>query len=458
DPQKVLDGERQIESFALTPNGKRAVFTAVWPNRPWELYTADLANGRRETNLSHANDGFLAQVDLGAIRRTTCKAPDGLTIESFVIYPPGYKRGRRYPLAVNVHGGPHSYHPGSRALTEFHALAARGYVVLLPNPRGSTGYGEAFTEMVVADWAGGDYGDRFFFPFSFGPFIGFWAAFEAAAELGNFCLPAGGMTTTARLEYMLDHAATVVCCTPTYALRMAEVADREGIDLRSSSVRLLIVAGEPGGSIPAVRSRIEEDWCARVIDHVGMTEIGAYGFECVEAPGGLHVIESEFVAEVIDPTTCEVLPDGRVGELVLTNLGRRGSPLIRYRTGDQVLLTRDRCRCGRWFARIEGGIRGRLDDMLIIRGNNVFPSAIEGLLREYREVSEFRLVVDRAGSMADLHIEVEPDPERDAGDLAHRIETSVRDRFHFKPRVTLVSAGSLPRFEMKARRLIRNDR
>lgn len=300
--------------------------------------------------------------------------------------------------------------------------------------------------------------DRLIFPFSFGPFIGFWAAFEAATDLGNFCLPAGGMTTTARLEYMLDHAVTVVCCTPTYALRMAEVADREGIDLRSSSVRLLIVAGEPGGSIPAVRSRIEEDWCARVIDHVGMTEIGAYGFECVEAPGGLHVIESEFVAEVIDPTTCEVLPDGRVGELVLTNLGRRGSPLIRYRTGDQVVLTRDRCRCGRWFARIEGGIRGRLDDMLIIRGNNVFPSAIEGLLREYREVVEYRLVVDRAGSMADLHIEVEPDPKRDAGDLAQRIETSVRDRFHFKPRVTLVSAGSLPRFEMKARRLIRNDR
>ncbi len=159
DAEKLLDGERQIESFVLTPDGKRAVFAAVWPDRPSELYAVALANGRRQTNLSHANDAFLAQVELGDIRRTTCKAPDGLTIESFVMYPPGYKRGRRYPLALNVHGGPHSHHPGPRALTEFYALAARGYVVLLPNPRGSTGYGEAFTEMVVDDWAGGDYED-----------------------------------------------------------------------------------------------------------------------------------------------------------------------------------------------------------------------------------------------------------------------------------------------------------
>lgn len=159
DAEKVLGGERQIESFVFTPDGKRAVFTAVWPTRPWELYTAALANGHRETNLSHANDGFLAQVELGAVRRTSCKAPDGLAIESFVMYPPGYRHGRPYPLAINVHGGPHSAHPGSRAITEFHALTARGYVVLLPNPRGSTGYGEAFCEMVVADWAGGDYND-----------------------------------------------------------------------------------------------------------------------------------------------------------------------------------------------------------------------------------------------------------------------------------------------------------
>jgi dipeptidyl aminopeptidase/acylaminoacyl peptidase len=157
--RKALDGERQIDSFALTPDGKRAAFTAVWPNRPRELYAAALDNGRRETNLSRANDDFLAQVSLGDVRRVTCKAPDGLEIESFVMFPPDYKRGQSYPLAINVHGGPHSYHPATVAATEFHALNARGYVVLLPNPRGSTAYGEKFSGMVVNDWAGADYED-----------------------------------------------------------------------------------------------------------------------------------------------------------------------------------------------------------------------------------------------------------------------------------------------------------
>ena len=310
---------------------------------------------------------------------------------------------------------------------------------------------------IVYGGAGLSREDRLMFPFSFGPFVGFWAAFEAATDLGNFCLPAGGMTTTARLRYMLEHAATVVCCTPTYALRMAEVADADGIDLPSSPVRMLIVAGEPGGSIRQVRARIEKAWGARVIDHVGMTEIGAYGFECAEAPGGMHVIESEFIASVIDPESTEPLPDGQLGELVLTNLGRWGSPLIRYRTGDQVVLSRDRCACGRWFARIEDGIRGRTDDMLVIRGNNVFPTAIEAILREFQEVAEYRLLVDQSETMADLRIEVEPYSDCDQAGLGERVEVAIRHRLHFRAEVTVVEAGTLPRPEMKAHRLVRGD-
>lgn len=299
--------------------------------------------------------------------------------------------------------------------------------------------------------------DRVFYPFSFGPFVGFWAAFESGVGLGNRCLPGGGMTTSARLRFMLDNEATVVCCTPTYALRMAEVADEEGVDLPSSPVRLIVVAGEPGGHIPAVRSRIESAWGARVCDHVGMTEIGAYGFECEENPGGMHVIESEFVAEVIDPQSGDQLPDGAPGELVLTNLGRWGSPLVRYRTGDQVILTRERCACGRWFARLEGGIQGRIDDMFVIRGNNVFPSAIDGILREFAEVVEYRLVVAQAGAMTDLRIDVEPRCNGDPSGLLGRIEATVRDRLNFRPSVVAVEAGSLPRFEMKARRVVRES-
>jgi phenylacetate-CoA ligase len=299
--------------------------------------------------------------------------------------------------------------------------------------------------------------DRLVFPFSFGPFIGFWGGFEAAAEIGYLVLAAGGMTTSARLRYLLDNEATVVCCTPTYALRLAEVAEAEGLRLPDSPVRALIVAGEPGGNIPAVRARIESAWDARVFDHAGMTEIGAYGFECVEAPGGMHVLESEFIAEIIDPATAAPVGEGQEGELVLTNLGRWGSPLIRYRTGDQVRLIRNRCACGRWFARLEGGILGRIDDMLVVRGNNVFPSAVEGVLREFREVGEFSLVVERAQSLAELEIEVESVAAADSAGLAERIAERIRDRLLFRPKVTVVPAGTLPRSEMKSRRVVRRD-
>jgi phenylacetate-CoA ligase len=300
------------------------------------------------------------------------------------------------------------------------------------------------------------------FPFGFGPFIGFWIAFEAAADMGNLVLPAGGMTTMARLRYMLENEVTFICCTPTYALRMAEVAEAEGVDLPASSVRTLIVAGEPGGSIPATRGRIESAWGARVFDHPGMTEIGPWGFECVEAPGGVHVIESEFIAEVIDPTTMQPVPDGEPGELVLTNLGRTGSPLLRYRTGDQVRLTRRRCACGRWFARAEGGILGRLDDMMLIRGNNVFPAAVEGIIREFDEVAEFRMEVEHTGPMPGLRIEIEPRPlsaggDPDLRDLPAKLTRAVRDRLLFTPRVELVKPGALPRFEMKAKRLVERN-
>lgn len=308
---------------------------------------------------------------------------------------------------------------------------------------------------VIYRAAGVEDTDRFMFPFSFGPFIGFWAAFESAVALGNLCLPAGGMTTKARLQFMLDHDVTFVGCTPTYALRMVEVAEAEGINLAKSSVRGLIVAGEPGGSIPSTRKRIGSAWGARVFDHPGLTEMGPYGFECVESPGGVHINETAFIPEVIDSVTARPVPDGETGELVLTNLGRWGSPLIRYRTGDCVRLTRNRCDCGRWFARMEGGILGRIDQMLIIRGNNVYPAAIEGILREFAEVAEFRLTVDRSSALADLTIEIEPVAGVEIGGLPDRIEDAIRDRLHFKPTVKVVEPGSLPRFEMKARRVVR---
>ncbi|HEV8379220.1 MAG TPA: AMP-binding protein [Tepidisphaeraceae bacterium] len=299
--------------------------------------------------------------------------------------------------------------------------------------------------------------DRFIFTFSFGPFIGFWAAFESAAALGHLSIPAGGLSTGARLRMILDNQVTVICCTPTYALRMSETAAENNIDLRGSAVRALIVAGEPGGNIPATRQRIEQSFNARVFDHTGMTEIGSLGIECLENPGGVHILESECIPEVIDPQTQKPAAEGQLGELVITNLGRLGSPVIRYRTGDLVRMTRKLCPCGRCFARLEGGILGRVDDMFIIRGNNVFPSAMESIIRRFAEVAEYRVEVYDEGGLAQVAIELEPHPSANGEDLACRVGQAIADALSFRAEIRTVSPGVLPRFEMKARRFTRRS-
>ncbi|MBV9823133.1 MAG: AMP-binding protein [Actinobacteria bacterium] len=295
--------------------------------------------------------------------------------------------------------------------------------------------------------------DRLFFPFSFGPFLGFWTAFDAAGRRGNLCLPGGGMSSTARLRFLLDHEATVVFCTPTYALRLAEVAEQERIDLAGSSVRMVIVAGEPGGSIPATRQRIEAAWGAHVIDHNGLTEVGPVGIECPENPAGIHLLEADYLAEVLDPDSGQPVEAGQVGELVLTGLVRWGSPVLRYRTGDLVRPAEGPCPCGRDLLRLEGGILGRTDDMIHLRGNNFYPSALEAVIHRFPEVAEYRVEVDQTGPLAALHVEVEAAIETGAG-LAERVGRAIRDELMFRAEVRTVPPGTLPRFDMKARRVV----
>jgi len=300
--------------------------------------------------------------------------------------------------------------------------------------------------------------DRIMYAFSFGPFVGFWGAFAGGNSLGALCLPGGGLSTVARLHMLLSNQATVVCCTPTYALHMAQVAAEQKMELRSSAVRAIIVAGEPGGSIPATRKQIEDAWGARVYDHTGMTEMGACGFECGPRPGeGVHIIESEYIAECIDPNTMLPVAPGQPGELILTNLGRWGSPLIRYRTGDRVRLTRDRCACGRSFARLEGGVLGRVDDMFVVRGNNVFPTAVEAVLRGFDELAEFRCTIAEGTGLTQVTIEIEPAKAMRDGSaaLCHRVATALHESLSFRANVVAVPAGTLPRFELKARRFVR---
>jgi phenylacetate-CoA ligase len=296
--------------------------------------------------------------------------------------------------------------------------------------------------------------DRVFVAFSFGPFIGFWTAFEAGQQLGVMMLAGGGLSTHQRIETLIDSDATVVVCTPTYALRMADVAREEGIDLAASAVRTTIHAGEPGASVPNVKARIESHWGARCVDHAGATEIGAWGFGC-GVENHMHINELEFVAEVIDPETLEPAPvqadSVQRGELILTNLGRLGSPAIRYRTGDLVELLTSGCPCGRELAVLRGGVLGRIDDMMIVRGINVFPSAIENIIREFAEIEEFEVSVGQHREMAELvmRIEVNGAP----GDaVAQSLADRVNRRLNLRPQVLPVEPGVLPRYELKARR------
>jgi phenylacetate-CoA ligase len=295
--------------------------------------------------------------------------------------------------------------------------------------------------------------DRLFFAFSFGPYLGFWTAFEAANRLGCLCLPGGGMSSAARLRFLLDNEVTVVLCTPTYALHLAEVARRQELSLADSPVRAIIVAGEPGGSIPGTRARIEEAWGARVFDHSGLTEVGPMSVECPQAPGGLHILEGDYLVELLDPETGREAAPGQVGEVVVTNLGRSGSPALRYRTGDLARHAAGPCACGRTFLRLDGGILGRTDGLIHVRGNNVYPSALEAVIRRFPEVAEYRVEVDHSGALAALRVEVEPWPAADGPDLAERVGEAIRDQLLFRAEVTAVPPGTLPRFEMKAQRI-----
>ena len=288
--------------------------------------------------------------------------------------------------------------------------------------------------------AGVTAGDRVFFAFSFGPFIGFWSAFGGAERLGAMCISGGAMSSEQRLRSMLDLGATVLLSTPTYALRLAELARDLELELRGSPIGVTIHAGEPGASIPATRDAIEEAFGAACFDHTGMTELGPTGHSC-SARDGVHLIESEFIFEV--------MPDG---ELVATNLGRWGMPLIRYRTGDRGVVSREPCSCGSPFVKVLGGIQGRVDDMFTVRGVNLYPSQVEDIVRRHPEIDEFVIEHRRERSMDEVAVVLETSAASFAVD---RLEAELRQALGVRLECRVVSAGTLPRSDLKSRRIVR---
>ena len=265
------------------------------------------------------------------------------------------------------------------------------------------------------------------------------------------------MSSPARLGAILENGVTVLCCTPTYALRLGEVAAEQRIDLSRGSVRAILVAGEPGGSIGATVSTIERLWPnARVVDHHGMTETGPVSYGCPREPHLLHVMESAYLAEVIDPGNHRRVAPGDIGELVLTTLGRTGSPLLRYRTGDLVRPARSLpCACGSWEMGLEGGILGRGDDMVVVRGVNLYPGAVEAVIRGCREVVEYRVEVDHRGTLCELRVQA----EASSGSVDGRSWKAAGDRpavgIRFAHTGVHCAPGTLPRPEFKANRWVR---
>lgn len=305
------------------------------------------------------------------------------------------------------------------------------------------------TWQYVLDAAGIEAGDTVMLAFSFGPFIGFWSAFDALVHRRALVVPGGGLTTLARLDLLRTTKATAVFCTPSYAIHMAQVAAENQIDVAELPVKTVFVAGEPGGSVPAIKQSIETAWDAELIDHSGASEVGPWGF-ANQSRTGLHIIESEFIAEFRSLETGRPADEGELSELILTTLGRIGNPVIRYRTGDLVRPTWNTagdCK----FVCLEGGVLGRTDDMMVIRGVNVFPASIEQILRSFPEVIEYQMTATKNGAMDALSIDIE-----DRLQEPERIERALQVRIGLKVNVNCVEMGSLPRFEGKGKRFIDN--
>lgn len=308
----------------------------------------------------------------------------------------------------------------------------------------------------VYEAAGVGPGEKIFFAFSFGPFLGFWTAFESATRRGNLSIPGGGLSSKARLQAMVAHEVEVLCCTPTYAMRLGELfAAHTNDETATYRLKKIVVAGEPGGSLPEVRRRLSDLWKgARVFDHHGMTETGPVTYEHPDKPLALCVIEEAYFAEIIDRENQTEVAPGQKGELVLTTLTRTACPLLRYRTGDLVEKAYFAPVGGSSGLCLEGGILGRVDEMVVIRGVNVYPTAVEKIIRGFPEVVEFQVVQTTRQSMAELEVMIEADAKA-RPDLAERVQRELADAFTLRIPVKMVEAGELPRYEFKSRRWVR---
>ncbi len=299
--------------------------------------------------------------------------------------------------------------------------------------------------------------DRVFIPFGYNVFVAFWAGHYAAEKIGCEVVPGGVLNTQARILKIQELEATALMGTPTYMLGMAETAENKmGIDPAGLAVNKITCAGEPGASIPGTKERLETAWGAKVYDHAGATEIGAWSYECAAQPGGIHVNEAFFLVEIEDVDTGEIIEEpGRWGKLVITALDRFAQPCIRFDAKDLVEWADAPCLCGRTFRVLRGGVRGRADDITKVKGVLLSPAAIEEVVRSQEGLGdEYEVIVDKLGDMDRIKLKVELAPgfeTRRAG-IEARLKDELRLKTNLGYRLEFYDFGKLPRYDVKARR------
>ncbi len=298
--------------------------------------------------------------------------------------------------------------------------------------------------------------DTILFAFNFGPYTAFWVLYEGAYKTGCLIIPTGGWSTEQRVECILDNRVSVVAGTPTYVLRLAAAAKEMKLDLRSSSVHTLMLSGERGAMDPRMRGKIESDWNARCYDYIGLTEVGTWGFQCEQSKSTAHIMESEFIAEIIDPRTSEYVRPGEEGELVLTNLGRTCNPAIRFRTHDIVKASEEDCKCGRTFRVLEEGILRRQDEMVKIRGINIFPSSVGLVVERHLDSGhEYQIVAFRADDRDEIKIILERSGTKEEWSAwSGALAADLKRGFNLTFKIEVVEKGKLPRYEYKAKRFV----
>lgn len=301
--------------------------------------------------------------------------------------------------------------------------------------------------------------DRVFLPFGYNVFVAFWTGHYAAEKIGCEVIPGGVLDTQARILKIQELEATAMMATPTYILGMADTAkNKMGIDPVSLGINKITCAGESGASIPGTKKRMQDAWGAKVYDHAGATEIGAWSYECRAQSGGLHVNEAMFFVEIEDVDTGEIIEEpGRQGKMVITALDRIAQPCVRFDSKDIIEWSLEKCSCGRTFRMIKGGVKGRADDITKVKGVLLSPAAIEEVVRSIDGLGdEYEVIIDKLGDIDRIKLKVELLKGCKDIDKIHELKGILQDQLRLKTnlgyQIQFYDYGFLPRHDVKARR------